>query len=298
MKKKRKANKRKNAGLLSAEMVTLMENLPLRHKEVIRPVLEQPRSYVLLSLRSLARRLGADPATLLRLIRSMGFERYHEFQRYLHELAVAHTTSLDIMEGPARVEGLAGRIRQSLDHDIQNLRSLRHSLDTSRIASIARKLYEARRIVILAGDMATSLALFLEYNLAVLGLNVVAATGAGQVVHRVRQLRKRDVVIAISYRRGLRQTVDGVKQAKANGVYCVGISDSFLSPVARHADEFFPTPTEGPVFSGSYTAPMAFLNMILVGCANLRRRRNLALLREVAKEQQFGFRWYYVDSTR
>jgi DNA-binding MurR/RpiR family transcriptional regulator len=33
--------------------------------------------------------------------------------------------------------------------------------------------------------------------------------------------------------------VEGMQRAKAAGTYCVGITDTYLSPLAQYADEFF-----------------------------------------------------------
>ena len=55
-------------------------------QELFRPVLENPRAYVLLSARGLARRLKVDPATAVRVATKLGFRSYREFQEYLHEL--------------------------------------------------------------------------------------------------------------------------------------------------------------------------------------------------------------------
>jgi DNA-binding MurR/RpiR family transcriptional regulator len=129
---------------------------------------------------------------------------------------------------------------------------------------------------------------FLEYNLTILGLTTLTGVTAGQVAHTVRTVGKEDLVIAISFRRGLRQTVEGLQQARAKGAYCVGITDTFVSPIARSAQ----TSIESPSFGGSYVAPMAFLNVLVVACANHRRARTLALLKEADKEQRSAFRWY------
>jgi DNA-binding MurR/RpiR family transcriptional regulator len=62
--------------------------------------------------------------------------------------------------------------------------------------------------------------------------------------------------------------------------------------VARFSDESFLASVETTSFGASYSAPMALLNVILVACANYRRSRTLALMREADKEQRLGFRWY------
>jgi DNA-binding MurR/RpiR family transcriptional regulator len=276
----------------SSAFASLVRALSPKRQEVIRPLLEHPRKYVLHSLRDLAKELDSAPATLLRIAREMGFARFHDFRRYLHELSVSQSTPLKVLESSREGSGLSGRIEESLNHDIANVRGLSNSLDMKRLTGLVKRLYAAEQILILGGDMAESLARFLEYNLTVIGMNAVALSSAGEISHRVRQVTRKDVVIGISFRRGLRQTVDGLRQARSRGAYCVGITDSSLSPVARYASEYFVAPTEGPLFAGSYVAAMALINALLVACSNYRRGRTLAILREAEKEQRTGFRWY------
>jgi len=266
--------------------------LSVKRQELIRPVQERPRDYVLLPIRDVARKLGTDPATVLRIVRTMGFPSYRQFKTYLHELSVASATSL---EGLQSIEphdsGLVSHARRSLEQDIHNLHALRNTLDLNRVTALAKRMYDARRILLLGGDMATSLIDFLEYKLTLLGLPVGTAHTPGKTLHAVRSLTRRDIVIAISFRRGLRQTVEGLQQARARGAYCVGVTDTFVSPVARFSHEFFLTSVEAP-FSNSYTAPMSLMQIIFNACAHYRRPRTVALLKEVDYEQRHGFRWY------
>jgi len=69
-----------------------------KRQEVFRPVLENPRALVLLNVRELAGKLKVDPATVVRVVSKLDFVNYREFQRYLHELFISKTTSLDSMQ--------------------------------------------------------------------------------------------------------------------------------------------------------------------------------------------------------
>lgn len=289
-------SKRRKSGVPAMTALNLSERISFlspKRQEIIRPVLELPRDFVLLSVRAIAVRLKTDPATMVRIVRGMKFSSYREFQQYLHELSIAHATSLDTMQTTgAQNFTIPAQVRASLDQDSKNLNGLLHSLDANRIAALARRLYTAQRILILGGDLAATLANFLEHHLMILGLPVSCATTPAQVVHKVRLIGKKDLVIAISYRRGLRQTVEGLQQAKANGAYCVGVTDTFVSPLAHSADESFLTSVDTPSFGASYVAAMAFLNVVIVACANYQRTRTLSLLKKVEEEQRHGFRWY------
>lgn len=275
----------------SHHLTERIEQLSVKRQEIIRPILEHPREFVLLSVRALATRLGTDPATIVRIVRGLGFDSYREFQQHLHERSLAFATSLDTMQPTGR-DGMPGYIRESLEQDLKNLQGLKNSLDARRLVALAKRLYGARRILLLAGDLATYLANYFEYQISVVGLPVFSATSSGRIAHLVRTVNKQDLVIAISFRRGLRQTVEGAQQARARGAYCVGIADTFLSPLARECNELFIASVESTSFAASYTAPITLLNAILATCAQYRRAQTLVMVKELAEEQRKGFRWY------
>ncbi len=197
-----------------------------------------------------------------------------------------------MQESSFREPGIPSYVREAFEQEGGNLQALRNSLDFARLESLARRIYRAKRILLIGGDLAESLVTYFEYHLGLLGFCVLRATSPGRTAHISRSFGRGDLVFAISFRRGLRQTVEGLQQAKERGAYCVGITDTFLSPVARSADESILASVETPSFGASYVAPMALLNVILVACANYRRARTLKLLQDADKEQRLGFRWY------
>lgn len=269
-----------------------IEQLSVKRQEIIRPILEHPREYVLLSVRSMAQRLKTDPATVVRIVRGLGFASYRDFQHHLHELSLAFASPVDTMQTVGRDSSMQAFVRESLAQNLKNLQGLKNSLDGQRLTDLAKRFYGARRIVIFAGDIAATLAEYLEYQINVLGLPIFAATSAGAITHLARVVSKRDLVIAISFRRGLRQTIEGAQQARAHGAYCVGISDTYLSPLARECNEMFLASVESTSFGISYAAPISLLDAIIAACGQYRRPLTLAVAREIAEEQRKGFRWY------
>ncbi len=269
-----------------------IDQLSTKRQEIIRPILEHPRDYVLLSVRALAKRLHTDPATIIRIVHGLGFETYKHFQRHLHELSLAFATSLDTMLQTAGDGSPGCPARDSLFRDLKNLQALKNSLDTNRFAPLAKRVYAARRIVILAGDLAAVLAEYLGHHLNLLGLPVYVATSAGSVTYSVRSLTEKDLVFAISFRRGLRQTVEGAEQARNNGAHCVGIADTYLSPLTRSCQEVFLASVDSVYFGASYSAPIALINAILTAIGEYRCPRTMEIVRELDEEQRRGSRWY------
>lgn len=272
-----------------------VSKLSSRRKEIIRPALEDPRQFVLLSVRDMATKLGTDPATTVRIARGLGFGSYKEFQHYLHELSVVRATSLDLMQaGSPPDSSVSARMQECLNQELKNFRALYNGVDLNRLEAVARRLWKARRILLIGGDAAACLVAYLDYNLNILGLPVFNATAPGLATHAVRGLGKQDVVIAISFRRGLRMTIEALQHARKQGAYCIGITDTYISPVARFSDQFFLSPVDTTSFGGSYSAPLCLLNVLLVACAEVRHTKTLQVMKKVAEEQRHGFRFYEV----
>ena len=270
----------------------LAARLSERRRSIIGAALENPRRHVLMSVRELAGELGSDPATTLRIVKAMGFRSYRDFQHYLHELSIAHATSLDRMRTAPSPGGAVAAIERCMDHDVENLAALRTGLDLARLQSVAAHLHEAERVVLFGGDLAISLVHYLESHLVLLGIACLAATTPGRSSHLARLLGAGDLAVGVSFGRGLRQTVEGLRQAKENGAYCVGITDTVLSPITRFSDEHFLATADTDSFTTSYTAPLALLNALLVACAHQRLGRTMELLEAADDEQRHGYRWY------
>jgi DNA-binding MurR/RpiR family transcriptional regulator len=266
--------------------------LTAKRQEILRPVLEQPRGFVLLSVRAMAKRLGTDPATIVRIVRVLGFESFRDFQKHLHDLSIAFATSADTMQAGSASAGKHAYVSDSIDRDLKNLQALKNTIDAARLTDLAKRMHSARRIVLLAGDLASYLADYLEYQISLLGLPIFAATSAGRIGHLTRSLAKEDLVIAISFRRGLRQTVEGARKAVERGAYCVAITDTFLSPLSRFANETFLAGIESTSFGASYAAPVALVNALLAGCGQIRKAETLEIVQEISQEQRHGFRWF------
>src|SRR5215475_5196781 len=100
-----------------------------KRQELIRPVQENPRDYVLMSVRALAEQLRTDPATIMRIVQGLGFEGFRDFKTYLHELAIANATSLQGMQATVSAgdSNSVSQGRKALEQDLQNLHALRNT---------------------------------------------------------------------------------------------------------------------------------------------------------------------------
>ena len=230
----------------------------------------------------------------MRTVQALGYQRYTDFATDLREHFVSRLTPYRILKAITNEKrSLADHVRHSLERDLGNLNRLQSGLDSERVASFARRIHQARRILVVGSDLAASLASFFAYALLPLGFDAEAPVGTGgNLQHKVRLLARKDLLVAISFGRCLRVTVEAAKLARSRGVPTTAITDSDTTPLARECDDYFVASTAGATFSGSYVAPMALLNAIVLACAEIAPKRALALLRQTEKEYLSGPRWY------
>jgi RpiR family transcriptional regulator, carbohydrate utilization regulator len=273
-----------------------LQQLSQARREIIRPALEAPREFVLLNVRDMASRLETGPATVVRIVRALGFDTYKDFQHYLHYLSVSSATILDSMQAGGSITEPSKILQGSRKQIQQNIGFVLERLDLHQVQKVAGRIDQAERTLLLGGDMAAPLVEYMEYHLTIAGLPVVAATSPGRASHLARSATNRDVTLGISFRRGLRMTIEGVQRAKDNGSFCIGVTDSPLSPLARFSDELVIVPINSLSFAASYVAPIALIDLITAGVGGLRRKQVVDRLREADFEQKHGYRWYQTES--
>lgn len=265
-----------------------------RRRRLVQAILENAQESCFLSSRELARRHRADPATIVRTAQALGYERFSDFSADLRTHFLRTLTPYAVMQaGASKHLDLRARVRQSLQDDLERVRALHSSLSPDQVIALARHIHRARRIVVVGIDLAASLSWFLAYGLTALGFHAEAPTGsAGNLLHHVRFLTREDLLIGISFRKCLRETVDAVRLAGARRVPTFGITDNGDGPLGRYCDRYLSVSIESSSIAGSYVAAMAALNAILVACTHLRPKRSLAALRNTREDYLSGPRWF------
>ena len=279
---------------LEARFRKAQPSLNSSRKELIRAILDNPEDTFFLSSRDLAKRYDVDAATIVRTIQALGYSKYAEFAADLRSHFVTRITPYTVLKAASREKRtLANRMQHSIEMDLRNLQHLQSSLDTEKIVALARRINGARRTLVVGIDLAASLSWHLAYCLTAMGLAAEAPVGsAGNVQRRVQTLTAKDLLIAISFGRCLRETVDAAKRAKKQGVPTFGITDGEQSPLAQICDDRALVSVASPSFGGSYVAPMSLLGAVIVACAHTQTARSLEILRQSQEEDRSGPRWF------
>ena len=279
---------------LELRLLAAERRLNGRRRRLIRAILENAEESCFLSSRELARRHRVDPSTIVRTVQAVGYGRFSDFSADLRTHMFRSLTPYSVLQARASKNlTLHDRVRQSLHEDLERLRSLQSVLSPEQVVGLARQIHRARRIVVVGVDLAASLSWFLAYGLTALGFDAEAPAGSsGNLLHHVRFLTSKDLLIAISFRKCLKATVDAASLASSHGVPTFAVTDSGSGPLGTICDGYLAVSIQSSSVAGSYVAPMAALNAIVVACSHLSPRRSLKALRNTQEDYLSGPRWF------
>jgi DNA-binding MurR/RpiR family transcriptional regulator len=279
---------------LGARFFSTQGDLSSSRQRLLRQILDESNETFFLSSREMGRRYNVDSATIIRTIQALGYEKFADFAQDLREHFVTQITPYSAMKAAEQTnQSVSDRVRRSVEKDLENLNTLKANLDPDKIVEIAKQINHARRIVIIGIDFAASLAGSLAYALVRLGFDADAPVGSSGVVqNKIKIMTPKDLLIAMSFGRGLRDTIGAVQSARRRNVPSFGITDSDTTPVAKYSDAYLVASTDRTSFIDSYVAPTAAINAILVACAHSQSARSLEHLRESEEENFASNRWY------
>ncbi|MEN3326464.1 MAG: hypothetical protein V7638_1271 [Acidobacteriota bacterium] len=282
------------SSMTSLEVRFAQSPLSGTRRRLIREILDNHEETFFLSSREMAKRYNVDAATIVRTVQALGYERFADFAADLRQHFVDHITPYTVLKAATQEKrSVTQQIQHCVERDVESLSILRSAFSADRAVDLAKRIHSARNILVVGVDLAASLAWFLAYGLIPLGFAAEAPVGStGNLQHKIDLLTAKDLLVAISFGKCLRETVEAVDRAHGRGIPTFGITDSDTTPIALHCDDYLLAPTSSPSFTGSYVAPMALLNTIIVACAHLRPKRALAMLSRTEQEYRTGRRWY------
>ncbi|MCO6512015.1 MAG: MurR/RpiR family transcriptional regulator [Aridibacter famidurans] len=283
-----------NSTRLASRFLKMQDSLSGSRRKLLRQILDEADETYYLSSREMSERYDVHAATIIRTVQALGYEKFADFAQDLREHFVTQITPYSSMRAAERTHlSVTDRIILSVDKDVENVNKLRAGLDPDMIADLANRINASRTVVVIGIDFAASLANSLAYGLVRLGYSAEAPTGSSGVVqNRLKIMTPDDLLIAISFGRGLRETIEAVKSASRRKIPTFGITNGDATPVAKYCDTYLVATIARTSFLDSYVAPVAAINAILVASAHCQSERSLRYLRESEEEYAASSRWY------
>lgn len=230
-----------------------------------RHLIDYPADVPVQSMRRIAAAAGVQPATLVRLAQSLGYDGWdalrHVFVRGLQPPQRRYADQAREAMGRGRARSPLSRHVGAQLHNLPLL----EAQNAGTLGEAARVLARARHVHIAGFRASHAPAHTLHYLYRLFRNTVTLLRGeAGQLEMELRAFEASDAVVIIGFAPYSQEAVRVAQLAHARGCRIVAVCDSKLAPVAQHATVTLVFPTETPNFFPT-SAPAMVLVEALAG---------------------------------
>lgn len=226
---------------------------------------------------------GVSESTVVRFAIELGYAGYPEMQKALKELVRTKLTSVQRMEVTDTLIGDSDILEKVLEADIDKIRRTVDEIDRQAFYDAVDKIVAANRIYIIGVRSSASLAGFLDYSFRMMFDNVkfIQTTSGSEMFEQIMRIGYGDVMIAISFPRYSKRSINAVEFARSRGADVVAITDSKQSPIATYADQLLTVCSDMASFVDSLVAPFSIINALIVALAKKKKEELTVRLHEL-----------------
>jgi DNA-binding MurR/RpiR family transcriptional regulator len=246
------------------QILEQFDALTPRMQAAARFIVDHPNEVVIASMRTVAEKAGAQPATLVRLAQQLGYAGWPRLKD-----AFAAELGLHSETYGQRAKSLAQRGRtQDLAHELFSVQRANLAATES---SAGRQLREAARL--LAGAQSVHIAGFrashpvafsLFYGLRLFRDSVFLVDGGAACLDtQLRPLSRRDALVVTSFAPYSREAVAVAAQGRKAGARLIALTDSSASPLALKAHATLHFAVASPSSFPSVAAGVALAEALL-----------------------------------
>lgn len=259
------------------------ESLTPSQKKLLDYILANDEEAVFLKVQELSNRVNVSVATVVRLAKALGYAGFPEFQQEMRLLFRDKLTTVSRLQKAAQGKTSEENVLvKVLQQDIENITETMNQVPSDDFRKFVDAINLAERVVIVGLRSAHSLAVFMGVALEFLQRDVwIVRPGIGDMWDRLFRIRSGDVVVGISFPRYTRETVRSLEYAKSRHIRTLAITDSLLSPLARHADLVLTARCKMDSFVESFTAPLSLINAIVTAVGLCSKDPSLKALKRL-----------------
>lgn len=229
------------------------------------------------------RELGVSDATVVRVAQTLGFNGLTQLKDHLRKQLMSRLDTVSRMEDTkGRIRSVKDILPAVMNSDLANLEQTIKTTSLDAFEEVVNVISRAETIHILGLRSAHSLAHFLYSALRNLGrMPSLLSPGIGYFWSDIKSLGPGAVLVAFSFPRYTKLTLDAVEEAKKTNVTVVSITDSVYSPLALLSDHVLPASFSMDSFMESFVAALSLLNALVTALAytegdeSMRRLGNL-----------------------
>lgn len=243
-----------------------MDTFSKGQKRIAAYILENYDKAAFMTASRLGKLAEVSESTVVRFASELGYDGYPGMQRALQEMIRSRLTSTQRIQAADDLFGQRSVLPAVVQSDIEKLRLMAGGFSQHEFDRVVDKILDCRHIYILGVRSSSFVAGYLNFYMHLLTENVtlVQSNAAGEIFEQLLRIGSGDVMLAISFPRYSKVTMNTVKFARDRGASIIAITDNKLSPVYQMADAALLAPCEMISFVDSMVAPLSLVNALLI----------------------------------
>lgn len=227
-----------------------------------------------LTASKLGKTVGVSESTVVRFAVELGYDGYPEMQKAMQEMVMNRLTSVQRMGIANDRIGNQDVLSSVLQADADKIRQTSETVSREAFRQSVNAILRARRIYILGVRSASALANFTGYYLNYMfdNVQVITASGAGEMFENLVGVSDEDVVLAFSFPRYSTATLKAAQYCRSVGATVIGLTNSNISPLAQSCDHVLAAKSDMVSLVDSLVAPLSVVNALIVSLASAREQ--------------------------
>lgn len=267
------------------EIRRLLDTVSEQKKKVGIWILENHEDAAFLGTAQMAKACGVSESTVTRFAADLGYERYADMQKDLHIIVkgkLSQIERLELNQNMANNNSSVARMMQLMRTDMESIEKTFMNIHEEELNKIVDALSDARGVFVIGSRSAYGLAHYFGFALSWIKPNVWLTGGPGNMqFDRMMEAGQDDVAIAISTFPYPRDTVEMLKLAQENGLTTIAVTDSQISPLARHATHCLFVHNEDITFADNVAPVSSLLTALLALISQKNPKRSAQELKKL-----------------
>lgn len=273
----------KNSTLLQQSIQKKFDELTASQQKIAQYLLKNYEKAAFLTAAKLGKEVGISESTVVRFATVLGYSGYPELQIVLQDMIKEQLTTVNKLKHSINnVYKGKDILYQVLQSDLDNLENTMNEVSPQSFEQLIDLILKSDVIYIVGLRTAASMALFFNQALSLFLRNTKSITyGMEDLFEQIAAINKKDLLIAISFPRYTRRTVEIVEIAIKKGAKTAAITDNILSPIAQKSDVTLIARSNLNSFVNSFTAPLSIINAIVTAVSIRKGKQTFKKLSEL-----------------
>jgi DNA-binding MurR/RpiR family transcriptional regulator len=251
---------------ITERIAKIYPTLTSAHRKAADFVMANPFQAATMTIDELAAAVGMSVATANRFARALNFDGYPQFRTELVKAFETTLAPVEKLRTELQREASSGEIfAASLEEDIANIQGTLHQLNAATCDKAVEMILHAPRVFILGFSTSAYLGSIMAHRLDPCCANVqtiASDAGPSQAARRLVKLNSEDLVIAISFPRYNKFTIELLAIARERNAKILALTDSAASPLVPLADLILYAKTDRRLSANSEAAALAMIEAV------------------------------------